>query len=141
MHFTLAGYGHVTPLSEGGKVFCIVYAVIGIPLTLIFLSAIVERLMIPATLLLDYMQNKLGQRYERLYVKLLHLSAIILALLVTVFLVPAAIFDHLELDWNYIDAFYYCFISMTTIGLGDYIPGDSPDQRNRVAYKIITTGK
>lgn len=57
----LAGYGHVTPLSQGGKVFCIFYAVFGIPLTLILLAALVRRLMVPTSAFLAFLENRLGE--------------------------------------------------------------------------------
>lgn len=58
------GYGHVHPLSEGGKIFCIIYAVIGIPMTFILLTALVERLLIPTTWLLYWLNSKLGHLYQ-----------------------------------------------------------------------------
>ena len=62
--WSFSGYGHVTPLSKEGKVFCIVYAMVGIPLTLVLMSALVERLMIPTTMFLRYLNSKLGHLYQ-----------------------------------------------------------------------------
>ncbi|WAR18394.1 LOW QUALITY PROTEIN: KCNK1-like protein [Mya arenaria] len=136
---TTIGYGRVTPLSEVGKGFCIIYAIIGIPLTLVMFTAIVERLMIPIGWFLQWMMRKLGHIYKVFHIKLLHISLILIFLVVFFYLIPAAIYLSLEPKWNYLDAFYYCFISLTTIGLGDYIPGDSPDQALRPLYKLATT--
>ena len=136
----VAGYGHVTPLSEGGKIFCIVYALIGIPMTLMLLTAVVDRLMVPTTWLLRYLNATLGHLYQPFNIRMFHLMLVAVFVVVFFFLVPAAVFNALEPDWNYLDSIYYCFISLTTIGLGDYIPGDSPSQPLRPIYKIVTTG-
>ncbi|KAG1665021.1 Potassium channel subfamily K member 1 [Nymphon striatum] len=137
--FYFTGYGHVTPLSEGGKLFCIVYALIGIPITLILLSAFVERLMVPSTKLLQYMNLKLGHYHQAFNIRLLHLFIVVVVIVIFFFLIPAAIFTQIEKSWNYLDSLYYCFISLTTIGLGDYIPGDNPDQSYRALYKVGAT--
>lgn len=34
----------------------------------------------------------------------------------------AAIFVLWEEDWSFFDGFYFCFITMTTIGFGDLVP-------------------
>ena len=48
-----SGYGHIHPITAVGKAACIVYAVVGIPFTLIFLSALVQRLLAPTFKLLS----------------------------------------------------------------------------------------
>ncbi|XP_049820321.1 potassium channel subfamily K member 1-like isoform X2 [Aethina tumida] len=137
---TTIGYGHVTPLSRSGKVFCMLYAVVGIPLTLVLLSALVERLLIPTIWLLQWLNSRLGHLYQPFNIRLLHLFIIVLILVGLFLIAPATVFATIEPEWDFLDSFYYCFISLTTIGLGDYIPGDSPDQPYRPLYKIATTG-
>ncbi|XP_045490627.1 potassium channel subfamily K member 1 isoform X2 [Pieris rapae] len=136
---TTIGYGHVTPLTKPGKLFCMAYALLGIPLTLVLLSALVERLLLPATALLRALNSSLGHLYRPFTIRLVHLSIIVLMLVVFFLVIPAAIFSVVEPDWDYLDSFYYCFISITTIGLGDYIPGDTPGQTYRPLYKVATT--
>ncbi|CAH1714429.1 potassium channel subfamily K member 1-like isoform X1 [Aphis gossypii] len=137
---TTIGYGHVTPLSQEGKLFCMLYALFGIPLTLVLLTALVDRLMIPTTKYLHFLNSRLGHLYPPFTIRLLHFGTILCTLIFLFLLLPAAMFTHLEPEWNYMDSLYYCFISLTTIGLGDYIPGDAPDQKYRPLYKLMITG-
>ncbi|CAG9858855.1 unnamed protein product [Phyllotreta striolata] len=136
---TTIGYGHVTPLSRTGKVFCMVYAMVGIPLTLVLLSALVERLLVPTVGLLQWLNSRLGHLYQPFNIRIMHLLIMFMFLLLFFLLLPAAAFAAIEPEWDYLDSIYYCFISLTTIGLGDYIPGDSADQPYRPLYKIATT--
>ena len=135
------GYGHVTPLSEGGKFFCIIYALLGIPMTLIMFTALVERMMILTNGLLQILANRLGHIYSPFHIRVIHISILFTSLVLVVFIFPSIIFCTIEESWDFLDAFYYCFISMTTIGLGDYIPGDHMDQKHRNIYKLSITGK
>ena len=71
---TLAGYGHVTPLTSSGKLFTILYAILGIPFTLVFITAAVQRLLEPTCSLLAYFFIRLGGRFSPFVIRVLHLS-------------------------------------------------------------------
>lgn len=117
---TTIGYGHVTPLSQTGKLFCLIYAMVGIPLTLVLLSAAVERLMTPVNWLLGVLNSRLGHLYQPFNIRILHLSIVISIVLILFFAIPTVVFTYMEshgdTSWTYMDSFYYCFISLTTIG-------------------------
>lgn len=66
----------MTPLSRSGKVFCIIYAIVGIPMTLVLLSALVERLLVPTVWLLQWLNSHLGRLYQPFNIRLLHLFII-----------------------------------------------------------------
>lgn len=40
---TTIGYGHLSPITDQGRVFCMIFAIFGIPLTGILLAAIGDR--------------------------------------------------------------------------------------------------
>ncbi|CAF1168714.1 unnamed protein product [Adineta ricciae] len=51
-------------------------------------------------------------------------------LLVTVFVIPlyltlGAILFTIWEEWSFLNSFYFCFITLTTIGFGDFVPGSS----------------
>ncbi|KAG7507358.1 potassium channel subfamily K member 1-like [Solea senegalensis] len=138
---TTTGYGHNVPLSDVGKAFCIFYSILGIPFTLLFLSAVVQRIMMVVT------RRPVSYFHRRWAISKPRLAAIhatCLTILMTLFLlfIPAWIFIGLEKDWNYLDSLYFCFISLTTIGLGDYVPGETHSKEanpHPVLYKLMIT--
>ena len=89
---------------------------------------------------LQWLGSRLGQFYQPFTIQLLHLSLVGLLVGSLFFIVPAVVFNRIEGGWTFLDSLYYCFISLTTVGLGDYIPGDSPGQIYRPIYKLAITG-
>ncbi|XP_073684624.1 potassium channel subfamily K member 1a [Garra rufa] len=132
------GYGHSVPLSDGGKAFCIIYSVVGIPFTLLFLTAVVQRIMEFSTRRpVEYLHRRWGMSKPLLAA--LHAALLAIIIISCFFLIPAIIFSVLEEDWNFLESFYFCFISLSTIGLGDYVPGEGYHQRFRQFYKLGIT--
>ncbi|XP_061763526.1 potassium channel subfamily K member 1-like isoform X1 [Nerophis ophidion] len=138
---TTTGYGHTVPLSDEGKAFCMFYAILGIPVTLFLLSAMVQRIMILVTRRpLSYFPRRWAVSKSRFAVGHAALLAAVVATLVL--FIPAWVFWALEKDWNFLESLYFCFISLTTIGLGDYVPGerhDKEDSPHRHVYKLVIT--
>ncbi|KAG9472980.1 potassium channel subfamily K member 6 [Eleutherodactylus coqui] len=132
---TTVGYGYTTPLTDSGKAFCIFYALVGVPFTMLVLSAAVQRLMSTFTYQpIHYFQLHRG--FDRKKVTIVHFVILTLAVLIFFLVVPSAIFSSIESSWSFLDAFYFCFISLCTIGLGDYVPGEQDNQWLRQLYKV-----
>ena len=43
------------------------------------------------------------------------------------------LFQNFE-DWDPLTSFYFCFISLTTIGFGDFVPGSSSENQENFIY-------
>ncbi|GFU58104.1 potassium channel subfamily K member 9 [Nephila pilipes] len=115
---TTIGYGHSTPATWGGKTFCMFYALAGIPLGLVMFQSIGERLNTFVAYLLKHGKRCLKMRNTE--VSETNLICLVSILSTVVMTTGAAAFSKYE-RWDYFDAFYYCFITLTTIGFGDYV--------------------
>ncbi|XP_047913509.1 potassium channel subfamily K member 2 isoform X1 [Anser cygnoides] len=118
---TTIGFGNISPRTQGGKIFCIIYALLGIPLFGFLLAGVGDQL--------GTIFGKGIAKVEDTFVKwnvsqtkIRIISTIIFILFGCVLFValPAVIFKHIE-GWSTLDAIYFVVITLTTIGFGDYV--------------------
>ncbi|XP_030016053.1 potassium channel subfamily K member 2 [Sphaeramia orbicularis] len=122
---TTIGFGNISPHTEGGRIFCIVYALLGIPLFGFLLAGVGDQL--------GTIFGKGIARVEKMFVhwdisqtKIRVISTLLFVLFGCLLFValPAAIFKHIE-GWSALEALYFVVITLTTIGFGDFVAGGS----------------
>lgn len=113
-----AGYGNMAPRTKEGRLALVIYALFGIPLTMVVLGYMGQLLTRLST---KVNRLKLCSRKPVLN-KVLNMVLIVCLGLTMLFLVPAFIFQQVE-KWHYLDGLYYCFVTLSTIGFGDYVAG------------------
>ncbi|XP_062289479.1 potassium channel subfamily K member 4 [Scomber scombrus] len=122
---TTIGFGNISPKSEGGQLFCIFYALVGIPMFGILLAGVGDHL---GTGL-----RKTVAKIETLFLKwrvsptiVRVISAVLSILLGCVLFVAVPIFVFQEVEkWSLLESAYFVVITLTTVGFGDYVAGDS----------------
>ena len=113
------GYGHIVPTSFWGRFFCIFYALVGIPLTGLTLRSVGNRISEGISTIIKGFERKVYNREtEKLEIKT---AVIAFILLLAIIIFPAFGFEALE-GWTYFDSVYFCFVTLTTIGFGDFVP-------------------
>ncbi|XP_057338122.1 two pore potassium channel protein sup-9 [Microplitis mediator] len=114
----MIGYGHSTPVTIWGKAFCMIYAMVGIPLGLVMFQSIGERLNKGASVVIRKIKIYFKcNKTEATEMNLMFVTGLLSCVIITT---GAAVFSRYE-GWSYFDSFYYCFVTLTTIGFGDYV--------------------
>lgn len=132
---TTIGYGHIAPSTSGGRTFAVFYALIGIPLTLVLLGGIGEKQL----KFMNWCFSKSTCKFtNKKHWKRIRTLVTVLIGIVLIMLIPAAIFYAVELDWTYGESVYYTFITISTIGFGDFVPGTNADDSYRGWYRLMT---
>ncbi|XP_048457123.1 potassium channel subfamily K member 2 [Rhincodon typus] len=131
---TTIGFGKISPTTVGGKVFCIIYALLGIPLFGFLLAGVGDQL---GTIFGKgiakvedvFLEWKISQTKIRVISTLIF---ILFGCLLFV-AIPAIIFKHIE-GWTALESIYFVVITLTTIGFGDFVAGN-PDKEYLDWYK------
>ncbi len=161
MIYVAAGYGNLTPRTVPGKLVTILYAIIGIPLFLLYLTNIGGILaksfkwtyarLCKCQICLRYFGRRRrrkrrkhdnadstdletdddesnidddGSDEEQDLDSVTVPISLCLAIMVSFIVGGATLFSEWE-SWDLLEGSYFCFISLSTIGFGDYVPGDS----------------
>ncbi|KAL7032741.1 hypothetical protein ACKWTF_007390 [Chironomus riparius] len=119
------GYGNIAPSNTTGRMFLIFYGLVGLPVHAILFA---------------YMGNFWGNTFVKLYrrykeykmamdkhwvpkkVSLIgQISLYLFPGIVLFIFAPAILFSYFE-GWDYSISVYYTFVTLTTIGFGDFVP-------------------
>lgn len=124
----MTGYGNKTPRSLTGQLFIIPFASIGIPLTVCMLNSIGQNICYFVELLVKLIEKKLRRKdtIEFLKVKLMFSVFFLLVLLLVVMAVVSIFWE----KWSFGKGIYVWFVTFTTIGFGDFIPGNASDSKD-----------
>ena len=120
------------PVTDAGKIFTIIYALVGIPLCLIVLDCL-------GKLLTRGLKKVISLTLRNYFVDEEFDFLVPVAVLFTLIyiLVGADMYRQWE-DWNYIEAIYFIFITISTVGFGDVLP-DCPGLF-LISYMYILVG-
>ncbi|XP_036403555.1 potassium channel, subfamily K, member 7 [Megalops cyprinoides] len=135
---TTTGYGSTMPMSDDGKLFLVMYSLLGIPITLLLLSCVTHHLLPWVTHgPVHHIQTRWGLSHQR--AALVHAGLLLALTAVLFFLLPATTLCLLLPDWSFLESLYFCFISLSTIGLGDYLPGQTQSLETRQGLEFATS--
>ncbi|XP_051941339.1 potassium channel subfamily K member 10b isoform X1 [Hippocampus zosterae] len=122
---TTIGYGNIAPSTEGGKIFCILYAIFGIPLFGFLLAGIGDQLgtiFVKSILRVEKIFRQKHKQISQTKIRVTSTILFIFAGCIVFVTVPAVIFKHIE-GWTTLEAIYFVVITLTTVGIGDYVAG------------------
>ncbi|CAL1574630.1 unnamed protein product [Knipowitschia caucasica] len=130
---TTIGFGNLSPSTVCGQVFCVFYALFGIPLNLAFLKQLGKCLIVHLGRMEKGMVSVVPHKrtVEVLTVVLFLLSGTLLFLII-----PPLLFSYVE-GWTFGEGFYFAFITLSTIGFGDYVVGTDPDIEYISLYRSL----
>ncbi|XP_018007165.1 potassium channel subfamily K member 18 isoform X2 [Hyalella azteca] len=161
------GYGYVYPKSFNGQVYCIIYACLGVPIMLVFLANIGDFLanafryvysrgccVVCRIIRKKSEVKKSGQKPKSVFKEVVgnepymptqevQVPITVNVCVLALYLAVGGVIFVLWEGWQFSEAIYFSFITLSTIGFGDYVPGVSADYASTsivlTIFRLATT--
>lgn len=141
---TSIGYGNIVPITWEGKIVSISYSIIGIPFFLLSIANISQMLSsgfrYVYVKIFNFIKRVLCKKQEKMEEDD-STSEVPLFIVVFIFsiyiLIGAYLFENFE-NLPFSKSIYFTFVTVATIGFGDFVPGESDDETKRERNLIIT---
>uniref|UniRef100_A0A3P9PLD3 Potassium two pore domain channel subfamily K member 4 n=1 Tax=Poecilia reticulata TaxID=8081 RepID=A0A3P9PLD3_POERE len=134
---TTIGFGNLSPRTWLGQLFCVCYALVGIPMFGILLAGVGDHM---GTVL-----RRAVAKIEKLFLKrkirptTVRVMSAVLSILIgcLIFLaVPTVVFQKVE-RWSFLESLYFVVITLTTVGFGDFVPGADMHHRGTIFKPLV----
>ncbi|NWV62246.1 KCNKA protein, partial [Malurus elegans] len=134
---TTIGYGKMAPSTVGGKIFCILYALFGIPLFGFLLAGTGDQLGTIFGKSIARVENVFRKKQvSQTKIRVISTIVFILAGCIVFVTIPAFVFKCIE-GWTTLESIYFVVITLTTIGFGDFVAGGNYDLNYMEWYKPL----
>ncbi|XP_068569763.1 potassium channel, subfamily K, member 7 [Cebidichthys violaceus] len=135
---TTMGSDSYTPKSDEAKLFCIFYCALGIPLTLSLLTLLSNRLLPAVTHApVHHLHTYWGLPHAR--AAFVHAGLLSVLVVSFLFLLPALLVCAMEPDWSFLDALFFCFVVLSTVGQGPNSLGRTWGPSAKETLQLLTT--
>ena len=114
---TTIGYGQIAPSTTAGRIACLIYAVFGICLFVIFSTAWLK--------IWKRYLGSLKQTAKNYHIPLILTKIFFTLAYTTIFIVvPISVWSYKYVEsWSIVNSLYYTVITLSTVGFGDFVPG------------------
>ena len=142
--FSFLGFGLTAPATFEGQLFFLFYAMIGIPLNILFLNTALERIVTALSSFVrigyNYIpKNKILTKPGPKEFPLVEVIIVAVVIFSIISFLIAIAFTFIE-GWTFFESIYFIIVACSTVGFGDYVPSKTKSiagTNHHDAYRVF----